>query len=88
MIYLCCDLYRLLSLFSTETKEVRQLSHSQQEEYAGAPVQCLIPGTNQWALVGVSSWRIACAASGVERPRMYDKISSNAAWIRETVNSS
>ncbi|TMW45346.1 hypothetical protein DOY81_009574, partial [Sarcophaga bullata] len=55
-----------------------------QEEYAGAPVQCLIPGTNQWALVGVSSWRIACAASGIERPRMYDKITSNAAWIRET----
>ncbi|XP_030378692.1 uncharacterized protein LOC115627212 [Scaptodrosophila lebanonensis] len=58
-----------------------------QEEYSGAPVQCLIPGTNQWALIGVSSWRIACGPTGVERPRMYDKIASNAAWIRETVNA-
>ncbi|XP_037725052.1 uncharacterized protein LOC119556725 isoform X2 [Drosophila subpulchrella] len=58
-----------------------------QEEYSGAPVQCLIPGTNQWALIGVSSWRIACGPTGVERPRMYDKIASNAAWIRETINA-
>ncbi|ALC48784.1 CG1632, partial [Drosophila busckii] len=58
-----------------------------QEEYSGAPVQCLIPGSNQWALIGVSSWRIACGPSGVERPRMYDKIASNADWIRETVNA-
>lgn len=59
----------------------------QQEEFSGAPVQCLIPGTNQWALVGVSSWRIACGSNGVERPRMYDKIASNTAWIRETIVS-
>ncbi|EDX17403.1 GD16890 [Drosophila simulans] len=58
-----------------------------QEEYSGAPVQCLIPGTNQWALIGVSSWRIACGPTGVERPRMYDKIASNAAWIRETISA-
>ncbi|XP_043071703.1 uncharacterized protein LOC6564668 [Drosophila grimshawi] len=58
-----------------------------QEEYSGAPVQCLIPGTNQWALIGVSSWRIACGPTGVERPRMYDRIASNADWIRETVNA-
>ncbi|XP_064555858.1 uncharacterized protein LOC135440544 isoform X3 [Drosophila montana] len=58
-----------------------------QEEYSGAPVQCLIPGTNQWALIGVSSWRIACGPTGVERPRMYDKIAPNADWIRETVNA-
>lgn len=63
------------------------LIHLQQEEYSGAPVQCLIPGTNQWALIGVSSWRIACGPTGVERPRMYDKIASNADWIRETVNA-
>lgn len=61
--------------------------HFQQEEYSGAPVQCLIPGTNQWALIGVSSWRIACGPTGVERPRMYDKIASNAAWIRETISA-
>ncbi|GBP15875.1 hypothetical protein EVAR_73052_1 [Eumeta japonica] len=71
-----------------QTTDYHLLKIKYQEEYAGAPVQCLIPGTNQWALVGVSSWRIACAASGVERPRMYDKISSNTAWIHETVNSS
>lgn len=59
----------------------------QGEEYAGTPVQCLLPNTNQWALVGVASWRIACAPTGLERPRMYDKISSNSAWIRDTINS-
>lgn len=59
-----------------------------EEEFAGSPVFCTF-GENgkQWALVAISSWRIACAQSGLERPRMYDKITSNAGWIRDTVNA-
>lgn len=41
----------------------------------------------QWALVGLASWRIACAQMGIERPRMYDKIASNTAWIRDTISA-
>lgn len=59
----------------------------QEEEFAGSPIVCLLPDNRRWALVGISSWRIACAPSGIERPRMYDKISSNTAWIRDTINS-
>ncbi|XP_065365129.1 uncharacterized protein LOC135958180 [Calliphora vicina] len=83
-----CENISIATVNSMCTEATYQKHDCTQEEYAGAPVQCLITGTNQWALVGVSSWRIACAASGVERPRMYDKITSNVAWIRETVNSS
>ncbi|XP_037931965.1 uncharacterized protein LOC119666754 [Teleopsis dalmanni] len=82
-----CENISIATVNSMCTEATYQKHDCTQEEYSGAPVQCLIPGTNQWALIGVSSWRIACAASGVERPRMYDKITSNAAWIRETVNS-
>lgn len=48
---------------------------------------CLMPDGRRWALVAIASWRIACAQSGIERPRMYDKITSNTQWIRETINS-
>ncbi|XP_058977756.1 uncharacterized protein LOC131802178 isoform X2 [Musca domestica] len=83
-----CENVSIATVNSMCTEATYQKHDCTQEEFAGAPVQCLIPGTNQWALVGVSSWRIACAASGIERPRMYDKIASNAAWIRETVHAS
>lgn len=57
-----------------------------EEEFAGSPVMCTLPdGSNQWALVAIASWRIVCAQSGIERPRMYDKITSNTAWIRDTI---
>ena len=59
----------------------------QEEEYAGSPVICLLPDNRRWALIGVASWRIACAPTGIERPRMYDKLTSNAPWIRDTINS-
>ena len=58
-----------------------------EEEFAGTPVMCVLPDGKQWVLVGISSWRIACAQSGIERPRMYDKMTSNTAWIRDTINS-
>lgn len=58
-----------------------------EEEYAGSPVMCILPDSHQWALVGIASWRIACAPTGIERPRMYDKITPNSAWIRNTINA-
>lgn len=58
-----------------------------EEEFAGAPMMCLLSDGKRWALVGVSSWRIACTHSGTERPRMYDRIESNSAWIRDIINS-
>lgn len=50
-------------------------------------MMCLLSDEKRWALVGVSSWRIACTHSGTERPRMYDKIESNVSWIRDIINS-
>jgi hypothetical protein len=58
-----------------------------EEEFAGAPLLCLLSDKKRWQIVGVSSWRIACTHSGTERPRMYDKIESNVSWIREIINS-
>ncbi|XP_039959052.1 uncharacterized protein LOC120773922 [Bactrocera tryoni] len=82
-----CENISIATVNSMCTEATYQKHDCTQEEYSGAPVQCLIPGTNQWALLGVSSWRIACGPSGVERPRMYDKITSNAAWIREILSA-
>lgn len=59
----------------------------QEEEFAGSAVICLLPDHRRWAIIGVASWRIACAPTGIERPRMYDKLTSNAAWMRDTINS-
>ncbi|XP_050079805.1 uncharacterized protein LOC126567626 [Anopheles maculipalpis] len=58
-----------------------------EEEFAGSPVICLLPSDRRWALVGISSWRIACAPNGIERPRMYDKIIPNTPWIRDTITA-
>ncbi|XP_053678140.1 uncharacterized protein LOC128728538 [Anopheles nili] len=58
-----------------------------EEEFAGSPVVCLLPSDRRWALVGISSWRIACAPNGIERPRMYDKITPNTPWIRDTISA-
>lgn len=41
----------------------------------------------RWTLLGITNWRIACAKNGLERPRMYDKISSNINWIRESITA-
>lgn len=82
-----CENVSIATVNSMCTEATFQKHDCTQEEFSGAPVQCTLPGTNQWALVGISSWRIACGPTGVERPRMYDKITSNAAWIRDTINS-
>lgn len=52
---------------------------------AGSPMLCLESDGSRWALMGVGSWRIACSKAGIERPRLYDKVSSNIAWIKSTI---
>lgn len=59
----------------------------QEEELAGSPMLCLLPDGVRWSLVGVSNWRIACSKIGVQRPRMYDKITSNVDWIHQTISA-
>jgi len=59
----------------------------QEEELAGSPMLCLLSDNKTWTLVGVSNWRIACSKSGTERPRLYDKITSNIEWIHKTMSA-
>ncbi|XP_037920886.1 uncharacterized protein LOC119657837 isoform X1 [Hermetia illucens] len=65
-----CENISIATVNSICTESTFQQNDCTGEEYAGTPVQCLLPNTNQWALVGVASWRIACAPTGLERPRM------------------
>ncbi|XP_049952407.1 atrial natriuretic peptide-converting enzyme [Schistocerca serialis cubense] len=58
-----------------------------EEEVAGSPMVCLSSDSKRWILMGLSNWRIACAASGMERPRLYDKITSNIDWIFKTMQT-
>jgi hypothetical protein len=59
----------------------------QEEELAGSPMLCLLSDNKTWTLVGISNWRIACSRPGTERPRLYDKITSNIEWIRKTMSA-
>ncbi|XP_055390020.1 uncharacterized protein LOC129619000 [Condylostylus longicornis] len=82
-----CENVSIATVNSMCTEATFHVEDCAEEEFAGSPVHCLIPDTNQWAIVGISSWRIGCGPTGVERPRMYDKITSNSAWIRDTINA-
>lgn len=96
-----CENVSIATVNSVCTKAVYQQPDCSEEEFAGSPMMCLLPVANaanaaatgetnpqqQWALVGLASWRIACAQMGIERPRMYDKIASNTAWIRDTISA-
>lgn len=82
-----CENISIATVNSMCTEAAFHKQDCTEEEYAGSPVMCLLPNSNRWALVGVASWRIACQPNGIERPRMYDKITPNSAWIRHTVNA-
>lgn len=82
-----CENISIATVNSMCTEAAFHKQDCTEEEYAGSPVMCLVPNSNRWALVGVASWRIACAPNGIERPRMYDKITPNSAWIRRTINA-
>lgn len=82
-----CENISIATVNSLCTEAVFHKMDCSEEEYAGSSIVCMLPNTKRWALVGVTSWRIACAPTGVERPRMYDKISSNSEWIRSVITA-
>lgn len=82
-----CENISIATVNSMCTEAAFQKQDCSEEEYAGSPVMCILPNSNRWALVGIASWRIACQPNGIERPRMYDKITPNSAWIRHTINA-
>lgn len=82
-----CENISIATVNSMCTEAAFHKQDCTEEEYAGSPVMCILPNSKRWALVGIASWRIACAPNGIERPRMYDKITPNSAWIRHTINA-
>lgn len=82
-----CENISIATVNSMCTEAAFHKQDCTEEEYAGSPVMCQLQNSNRWALVGVASWRIACQPNGIERPRMYDKITPNSAWIRHTINA-
>lgn len=82
-----CENMSIATVNSMCTEAAFHKQDCTEEEYSGSPVMCLLPNSKRWALVGIASWRIACQPNGIERPRMYDKITPNSAWIRHTINS-
>ncbi|XP_055523344.1 uncharacterized protein LOC129717463 [Wyeomyia smithii] len=83
-----CENVSIATVNSMCTEAAYHKQDCSEEEFAGSPVVCLLSTERKWALVGVASWRIACAPNGVARPRMYDKITSNSQWIREIIAAS
>lgn len=82
-----CENISIATVNSMCTEAAFHKQDCSEEEFAGSPVLCILPDSLRWALVGIASWRIACAPTGIERPRMYDKITPNSAWIRQTINA-
>lgn len=82
-----CENISIATVNSMCTEAAFHKQDCSEEEFAGSPVMCVLPNSNRWALVGIASWRIACQPNGIERPRMYDKITPNSAWIRHTINA-
>ncbi|XP_024945636.1 atrial natriuretic peptide-converting enzyme isoform X2 [Cephus cinctus] len=80
-----CENISIASVNSVCTEPAYSTDDCNEEEVAGSPMLCLLADGQRWALMGVGSWRIACSKAGTERPRLYDQISSNIAWIQSTV---
>ncbi|KAF5279205.1 hypothetical protein FQR65_LT03452 [Abscondita terminalis] len=82
-----CENISISTVNSVCTDTMYGQNDCNEEEFAGTSVLCTLSGSQKWFLAGVSNWRIACSSTGVDRPRMYDKISSNVDWIQETVSA-
>ncbi|XP_034940783.1 atrial natriuretic peptide-converting enzyme [Chelonus insularis] len=80
-----CENISITSINSICTEAVYSTDDCSEEELAGSPMLCLLSDKKKWALTGVSSWRIACSRNAIERPRLYDKVSSNIAWIKSII---
>lgn len=82
-----CDNISITHMNSMCAEAAYGRENCQEEEFAGSSVMCEDSYTKTWSLVGITNWRIACSRTGLERPRMYDKISPNINWIHSTINS-
>ncbi|XP_058801065.1 atrial natriuretic peptide-converting enzyme [Phymastichus coffea] len=82
-----CENVSIASVNSVCTEAVNS-DDCTEEEVAGSPLLCLLPDRRRWAVLGVASWRIACGSNptGIERPRLYDQVTSNLDWIQSTIN--
>lgn len=83
-----CENVSISTVNSLCTEASYPMDDCNEEEFAGSPMLCIDPNTNRWSLIGVTNWRIACSKSGVNRPRMYDKTTSNIDWILDTIKNS
>ncbi|XP_063974822.1 atrial natriuretic peptide-converting enzyme [Diachasmimorpha longicaudata] len=81
-----CNNISISSVNGICTEAAYSTEDCNEEELAGSPMLCLQSDGRRWALTGVSSWRIACSKPGHERPRLYDNVSSNIAWIKSTID--
>nr|XP_018912555.1 PREDICTED: atrial natriuretic peptide-converting enzyme-like isoform X2 [Bemisia tabaci] len=81
---LCANI-SITSVNGVCTESVYQQNDCNEEELAGSPMICMRPEGKSWVLAGISNWRIACSQPGMQRPRLYDKISSNIDWIDNTI---
>lgn len=82
-----CENISIPTVNSICTEPAHLTDDCNEEELAGSPMLCLLSDNKTWTLVGISNWRIACSRPGTERPRLYDKITSNIEWIRKTMSA-
>ncbi|XP_014225534.1 atrial natriuretic peptide-converting enzyme [Trichogramma pretiosum] len=80
-----CENVSIASVNSVCTEAYYPTDDCAEEEVAGSPLLCLQTDSQRWSIHGISSWRIGCPKAGMERPRLYDQISSNLAWIKSTI---
>uniref|UniRef100_A0A6P7FDN8 Atrial natriuretic peptide-converting enzyme n=1 Tax=Diabrotica virgifera virgifera TaxID=50390 RepID=A0A6P7FDN8_DIAVI len=82
-----CENISISSINSICTEAFYGENDCNEEEFAGSPMICQYKKDERWFLTGITNWRIACAKNGSERPRLYDKISSNVKWIKDSMNN-
>ncbi|XP_072393053.1 atrial natriuretic peptide-converting enzyme-like isoform X2 [Diabrotica undecimpunctata] len=82
-----CENISISSVNSICTEAFYGENDCNEEEFAGTPMICQYKKDERWFLTGITNWRIACAKNGSERPRLYDKISSNVKWIKDTISN-
>ncbi|XP_046680550.1 atrial natriuretic peptide-converting enzyme isoform X1 [Homalodisca vitripennis] len=80
-----CANVSIMSVNSLCADSVYSMEDCSEEELAGSPMICVNGLDHRWTLVGVTNWRIACAAAGSQRPRVYDKTAPNVDWILTSI---
>ncbi|KAJ1532192.1 hypothetical protein ONE63_000813 [Megalurothrips usitatus] len=81
-----CENATIMSVNALCADKAHHADDCEAEELAGGPLVCQSGPGRSWALAGVGNWRVACTKTpSAERPRVYDKVSSNLEWIRRTL---